>query len=56
VANGITLNNWTSSRWVDGEFLFVEGVWRVEGDKRKVECTVRKGVKEKYATWKLLEE
>lgn len=56
LAHGLTPNNWVSSRWVDGEYLFVEGAWKVEGDKHKVECKVRKGIAEKYAKWKLDEK
>lgn len=56
LAQGITPYNWTDSWWTESEFLFVKGSWRVDTKDYVVLCTIRRGVAEKYASWKFIEE
>ena len=54
LSKGITPYNWTDAWWTEGDFLFVEGEWKVDNNKQTVTCRIRKGVAEKYATMEFI--
>ena len=43
-------NNWTFSQWRKGNYLNVKGNWKVNNSKKVVNCKIRIGVAEKYAS------
>lgn len=56
LAKDLVPANWTSSRWAEDNNLFVEGSWRIGNKKHLIKCSVRNGVAEKYANWKILNQ
>ena len=43
-------DNWTSSQWRKGNYLNVKGNWKVKNKNKVINCKVRIGVAEKYAS------
>jgi hypothetical protein len=56
LAQDITPYNWTASWWIDGDVLHVRGTWNINDKDTTIKCSVRRGVSEKYAIWKIVEE
>ena len=56
LAKGQTPYNWTDSWRTEGEFFFVKGKWKVDSKEYIINCRVRRGVAEKYATWEFVKE
>jgi hypothetical protein len=56
LAQDITPYNWTASWWNEGNFLFVKGTWKIDKEEQTIQCSIRRGVTEKYAIWKVVEE
>lgn len=56
LAQDITPFNWTASWWTEENFLHVKGAWKIKGKAKTIKCSVRRGVSEKYAIWKIIEE
>ena len=46
--------NWTASWWTEGNTIFAEGVWRVNGDDIVVKCRIVRGAERKYAVYELV--
>lgn len=42
--------NWTSSWWTEGNIIHVKGEWLVDNKAITVQCNIRKGAEEKYAS------
>jgi hypothetical protein len=56
LAHDITPYNWTASWWTDGNILHVKGTWEINEKETAIKCSVRRGVSEKYAVWKIVKE
>lgn len=56
LAQDITPFNWTAFWWTEANFLHVKGAWKIKGKEKTIKCSVRRGVSEKYAIWKIVEE
>jgi len=56
LAQDIAPYNWAASWWIDGDVIHVKGTWKINDKESTISCNVRRGVSEKYAIWKIVEE
>ena len=50
VAQGKTPYNWTARHFERGNTLRVEGHWRVDGKRQRIDCRVARGAQREHAT------